>query len=711
LDPDNQTVSQTKIRLDNGSGGGGFRLPDSLNTGEYTLRAYTNWMKNFLPNGCFMKIVKIYNPFSESVFKKIEPLSFPDKYEKNILFFPEGGRLLNGFINKMGVRVFSKGNTRPDFKGYLSDGINDSITRVYIDSTGIGSFEFYARQGITYKLVSDDRKYTFVLPIVSRTGFALNVKHEPDNTLKLIINSENVYGPEFNYFYVIIRSGGNIRYNHRENYSGKSTEFSLSENIFGQGINQISIFNAEGNHVASRLVYKPARKSESIIIKTADMAGKREKINLEIDLDSGAMSKNAMSNFSLSVSAVTGEKQSNDVEDYLITGDEYVADTRKIMDNFHLSEMSPETIDDYLLSLKSIWIKWEDVLTGKLPEIKYPAEKERQFLSGFYKSRNKTEVNTGKVLFLSKPGKIPFFKYAVTDKDDRFEFSIRDKESSNDYIIKSAIADNSYSIEIESPFSQKYPESLFFIDSTKKNISDAVIRMSVNYQIEKIYGTSNLGDTIKPILIFSEPVRFYGKPDQELIMSDYISLPVMQEVFFELVPGVQVKTRKSKYGFFIQDPVTNYFYDTSPTLIVDGVIIDDPSAILNLDPELVEKIDVIKSGYLVGDVIFSGLISIITKAGDFSNITMPDNAIRIRKSFYDLVRRYKSPDYSNVSTKTDRTPDFRNTLYWNHNLKPDSNGKIVVEIMTSDYDSDYDINLQGASGGKLFSVRKTLTVR
>jgi hypothetical protein len=184
----------------------------------------------------------------------------------------------------------------------------------------------------------------------------------------------------------------------------------------------------------------------------------------------------------------------------------------------------------------------------------------------------------------------------------------------------------------------------------------------------------------------------------------------MQEVFFELIPGVTVKMKKSKYGIFIQDPVSRNYYDNSPALLVDGVIIDDPSVIINLDPELVEKIDVIKGEYIVGDVIFSGIISVITKAGDFSNVSMPPNAIRIRNNNYDFARRYKSPDYSSVFTKTDRNPDFRNTLYWNHNLKPDSQGKIIVDIVTSDFVSIYEINLQGAAGGKLFSIRKSIRV-
>ena len=49
---------------------------------------------------------------------------------------------------------------------------------------------------------------------------------------------------------------------------------------------------------------------------------------------------------------------------------------------------------------------------------------------------------------------------------------------------------------------------------------------------------------LNPAIHRLKPLRFYGKPDIEIIMADYIKLPVMQEVFFELLPGVSLK-RKS----------------------------------------------------------------------------------------------------------------------------------------------------------------------
>ena len=50
-----------------------------------------------------------------------------------------------------------------------------------------------------------------------------------------------------------------------------------------------------------------------------------------------------------------------------------------------------------------------------------------------------------------------------------------------------------------------------------------------------IYGVSALGSALDPLFLPIKPLRFYGKPDIELIMADYIKLPVMNEVFFELV--------------------------------------------------------------------------------------------------------------------------------------------------------------------------------
>src|SRR5882672_4080790 len=49
LDKDQQPVLQSKIHLQKGKGAGSFLLPASIPSGNYQLRCYTSWMKNFDP--------------------------------------------------------------------------------------------------------------------------------------------------------------------------------------------------------------------------------------------------------------------------------------------------------------------------------------------------------------------------------------------------------------------------------------------------------------------------------------------------------------------------------------------------------------------------------------------------------------------------------------------------------------------------------------
>src|SRR5574337_83296 len=62
LDERNSTVAKAKIGLDEKGGDGSIELPLTLNSGYYTFRAYTNWMKNFGPESFFEKKITIVNP-------------------------------------------------------------------------------------------------------------------------------------------------------------------------------------------------------------------------------------------------------------------------------------------------------------------------------------------------------------------------------------------------------------------------------------------------------------------------------------------------------------------------------------------------------------------------------------------------------------------------------------------------------------------------
>jgi hypothetical protein len=160
----------------------------------------------------------------------------------------------------------------------------------------------------------------------------------------------------------------------------------------------------------------------------------------------------------------------------------------------------------------------------------------------------------------------------------------------------------------------------------------------------------------------------------------------------------------------VADPVDFSIYSTPPMLMIDGVIIHDASLIANLDPELVEKIEVVRDRYMIGDYIMYGLVNVITRVGKFSCVDLSDQAIRITWRNGGAGYSFPEPVLKD-DEKTRHIPDLRNTLYWNPSLKADKNNKYNVELRSSDFASQYIISIQGVSdNGKSFFIEKVMNI-
>jgi hypothetical protein len=160
----------------------------------------------------------------------------------------------------------------------------------------------------------------------------------------------------------------------------------------------------------------------------------------------------------------------------------------------------------------------------------------------------------------------------------------------------------------------------------------------------------------------------------------------------------------------VADPLRNKL-EGSPVVMLNGVIIKDLSLIVKLNPDLVEKIDVVWDRYRVGEYIFNGIINIITKTGDFRLGSHQGDAIRLDGRVFETVSSFVSPDYSPTEMRNSRIADFRSTLFWNPAVIPDINGKASIKFWTADVKSDYVVNIQGITSiGKVISITKTFKV-
>src|SRR5580658_6132391 len=106
INNEQKPVLQAKVSLKQGMGSGSFYLPFSIASGNYILRAYTNWMKNFIADFFFEKNITIINST-----KRLGLKPQTDSLNYDIQFFPEGGSLVNDLESKVGFRMVDKSGT------------------------------------------------------------------------------------------------------------------------------------------------------------------------------------------------------------------------------------------------------------------------------------------------------------------------------------------------------------------------------------------------------------------------------------------------------------------------------------------------------------------------------------------------------------------------------------------------------------------------
>lgn len=93
-----------------------------------------------------------------------------------------------------------------------------------------------------------------------------------------------------------------------------------------------------------------------------------------------------------------------------------------------------------------------------------------------------------------------------------------------------------------------------------------------------------------------------------------------------------------------------------------------------------------------------------TYDGDLNGYTLHKNALVFQYEGVQLMKQYYFPEYSSSFEKRITSPDFRNVLYWNPEIRLDKKGNSIIEFYTSDDLNKYEIRIEGISDtGKIFS--------
>jgi len=722
LDKDDHAILQGKISMEKGEGEGSFSLPLTLGSGNYRLRAYTNWMKNFGPEVFFEQSISVFNTlkdFQAPGTASPIPGSQSTEISKSlhtIALFPEGGNLVRDIPSKIGFRI-----TGPDGKGVAAKGMviderQDTVATFQPLRYGIGSFVMTPGDH-TYKVVvrfPDGETVVMPFPKVYAQGIVLKLEPEGEGQLKLTVHSRGSFSRKI---YLLALSGPSLRLALQGELSQDSAVFRIGRDSLLEGITQLTLFDGDLRPICERLYFKRPARQLSIDVRSDKVSyATRGKVQLSLSsgLSGDGPSGDRPASLSLSVYRVDSLQSgaAPDIYHYLWLSSDLKGFVEAPETYFTATGPEEDEARDNLM-LTHGWrrFRWENILQGKGTAFPYPPEFKGHFITG-----RLTDARTGQPLrdrlgYLSVPGTNFLFHAAATDATGKLFFDVKIFFGQAGMVLHSGTEEDSVcKVEIFSPFSEQYTSSrlpLFNLSDAQQRSS--LVDRSIGMQVQNIF----VGDSLRKFGAPSiDTMHFFGTPDYTYLLDNYVRFTTMEEVLREYVREIGVNRPHGKlHALMLDEPLRAFFEGNNTLVLLDGVPVPDDK-IFSYDPLKVKKLEIIPRLYFMGPAVFSGIASFTTYNGDYEGLELDRHSLLIDYEGLQFQREFYAPEYASEAQLASRLPDFRDLLYWSPDLHFDDHGKKELGFYTSDVPGKYRVVVQGLAtdgraGGKVmeFEVR------
>ncbi len=699
LNKEQDPVLQAKIAINNGNGNGSFSLPLTLETGNYELRAYTNWMKNDSAFHFFKKIITVVN-----TTQNLDPNIVHNHFRYEAQFFPEGGNLVNGLPSVVAFKINDNYGKGVDANGVIVDQSNDTVLHFQTSHFGMGKFMLTPEPGKNYYAIisfSDKSSLVKDLPKAYSNGMVMQLEDEGSD-VKISVASSGQPSSEI---YLIAQNNRIVVASQSARTENGNAVFLIKKNDLKDGLCQITLFNENRQPVCERLYFK--RPTKKLLIEAkADKSVYKKRIPVNISLStSDESSKLLAGNLSVSVYRMDSLHQPGhkDIFSYLWLGSElkgYIEDP-----DFYLKRDNAETndaLDNLLLTQGWRRFDWKNV--SKAPSFTYIPENQGHLITG--KITNET---TGKpaedvLVYLSVPGRRVQVYGCRSDAQGLVHFNMDNFFGPSQVVLQTnTTEDTIYRLQIFSPFSDEYAGGELPRLTVSEESGDELAQANLHMEIENAYHENDL-QKMQPLLIDTLP--FYQKPYKTYMLDDYTRFTTMEEVMREYVVEVNVVKRNKHFhfttfntpGFKLQNlqPSESIMME-DPFILLDGVPVFDVDKIIAYDPLKVQKLEVVASRYILGPIKANGILSYTTYKGDLPGFSLNPHDVILDYDGLQNQRIFYSPDYSTEEALQSRLPDFRNVLYWSPDINTNANGEGKISFFTGDIPGKYVVEIQGIS--------------
>jgi hypothetical protein len=201
--------------------------------------------------------------------------------------------------------------------------------------------------------------------------------------------------------------------------------------------------------------------------------------------------------------------------------------------------------------------------------------------------------------------------------------------------------------------------------------------------------------------------------DVEIDLDDYLLFPTMKETLTEVVPFLRNIKVNGKDAVYVYRPDNPSAPNLPPHFIIDGIITDDYTYFLNLNPANVNKIKLIQSAKKLeplAELGKNGFVVVETKL-QRNEVSVLQN--RQHLTIKGLVKEISFPhSVSQWQSANVRAPRFKSTLFWSANELLDNQGHARFMINTSDDTGNYVVRIEGlTTTGIPFVAEKRFEVK
>ncbi len=293
----NNTIKEKLIKVENGVAIGQFFIDSLFTSGNYTLKAYTNWMRNFEERNFYSQSIEVIDA---EVTPEIKSKVVSNKVDAQ--FLPEGGHFVSNTENSVGVVIKdSLGYGIPNVIGRILNKDGLEFTSFKTNEFGIGKFLYMPTTGTTYyaEFTINNNKQLIPIGISKPKGIALRLT-DLGSKIAITFNTNEETLPELkNRTYGMTIHNGNSIYLAEVKFADTEQLVKVVdyEDLY-TGINIITLFDESHKPILERLFFKydgikPLQSGELILKKDIDS------INVQLPIKN--IDPSNYNNFSISV--------------------------------------------------------------------------------------------------------------------------------------------------------------------------------------------------------------------------------------------------------------------------------------------------------------------------------------------------------------------------------------------------------------------------